>query len=143
VKSVIHDDLKFKHPFLCIIAGPSASGKSSFCIRYLQNLESLCTVPTFDGGILWCYGEKNAFPSLQSVSAKRIHLHEGVPKNFENKEGKPALIIIDDLLTEVYSDQVCHLFTKGSHHRNISVIFITLNLFHKCRYCRDIFLNSK
>ena len=49
------EDLGFKHPFTCFISGPSGSGKSSFCIKLLQNLESLCTENTFDGGILWCY----------------------------------------------------------------------------------------
>jgi hypothetical protein len=38
---------------------------------------------------------------------------------------------------------VCHLFTKGSHHRGISVILITQNLFHQGRYWRDISLNAK
>jgi len=38
---------------------------------------------------------------------------------------------------------VCYLFTKGSHHRNISVILITQNLFHQANYCRDILLNAK
>ena len=49
-------------------------------------------------------------------------------------------MIIDDLLNVVYSEQV---FTKGSHHRNISVILITQNLFHQGRYCRNISLNAK
>jgi GTPase SAR1 family protein len=78
VTSLMHD-LKFKLPFACIIAGLNASGKSSFCIKLLQNLESLCTVPRFEGGIQWCYGKKNAIPSLQSVCGKRILFHEGVP----------------------------------------------------------------
>jgi hypothetical protein len=43
-----------------------------------------------------------------------------VPENIENKEGKAALIILDDLLTEVYSEKVRLLFTRGCHHRNIS-----------------------
>ena len=46
-------------------------------------------------------------------------------------------------VNDVYSKQVCDLFTKGSHHRNISVILITQNLFHQGRYCRDISLNAK
>jgi hypothetical protein len=52
-------------------------------------------------------------------------------------------MILDDLLTEVYSDKVCHLLTKGCHHRNVNVILITQNLFHQGRYCRDISLNAK
>ena len=35
------------------------------------------------------------------------------------------------------------LIHKGSHHRNISVILITQNLFHEGRNCRDIYLNAK
>ena len=35
------------------------------------------------------------------------------------------------------------LFTKGSHHRNISLVLITQNLFHQGPSSRDISLNSK
>jgi hypothetical protein len=129
VTSVMSHDLRFKHQFSCIIAGPSASSKSSFCIKFMQNHKSLWTEPFFDGGILWFWGEKNVVPSQQFVSGKRIQFHEGVPENLENAGGKPALIILDDLLTEVYSEKVCLLFTKGCHHRNMSVILITQNLF--------------
>ena len=52
-------------------------------------------------------------------------------------------MILDDLLNDVYSKQVCDLFTRGSHHRNISVIWITENLFHQGRYCRYILLNAQ
>jgi hypothetical protein len=38
---------------------------------------------------------------------------------------------------------VCDLFTKGSHHRNISVIHITQNIFHLSKHCRDISVNDK
>ena len=144
--SVMSQDLRFKHPFTCIISGPSGSGKSSFCIQLLQNLEALCTEPNFDGGILRCYGEKNAAPSQQLASAdfgKKIQFHEGVLENFTNTGSIPCLIILDGLLNEVYSRDVCHLFTNGSHHRNISVILITQNLFHQGRYCRDISLKAK
>ena len=37
----------------------------------------------------------------------------------------------------------CANFTKGSHHRNISVILITQNLFHQGNHCRTISLNAK
>ena len=66
-----------------------------------------------------------------------------MPDNFANAGSKPCLIILDDLLNEVYSKEVCHLFTKGSHHRNINVILITENLFHQAKCCKDISLNAK
>jgi hypothetical protein len=66
-----------------------------------------------------------------------------VPEDFKNEGGRPTLIMLDDLLTEVYSKQVYTLFTKGCHHRNISVLLITQNLFHQGTYCRDISLTTK
>ena len=47
------DDVKFKHPFTSIIIGPTGSGKSTFYIRLLQNLNSLCTEQELNGGIFF------------------------------------------------------------------------------------------
>ena len=137
------DDIRFKHPFTCIVSGPSGSGKSSFTLRLVQHLDSLCTEPNFSGGIIWCYSEKSAFLREKLTSLHKIvRFHEGVPQNFGDDHSRPCLIILDDLLNEVYSKDVCDLFTKGSHHRNISVILITQNMFHQGRFCRDISLNA-
>ena len=40
-------------------------------------------------------------------------------------------------------DVILDLFTNGSYHKNISVIFITQNIFHKGKSQRDISLNTK
>ena len=132
------DDIRFKHPFTCIVSGPSGSGKSSFTLRFVQHLDSLCTEP-FSGGIIWCYSEKSAVPRETLTSLhKTVSFYEGVPQNFGDDHGRPCLIILD----EVYSKDVCDLFTKGSHHGNISVILITQNLFYHGRFCRDISLSA-
>ena len=95
-------DLKFKHPFTCIVSGPTGSGKSSFTLRLLQHLDSLCTEPNFRGGIIWCYSEKSAVPEQELAALhKDVIYHEGIPQNFGNAHGKPCLIILDDLLNEV------------------------------------------
>lgn len=54
-----------------------------------------------------------------------------------------TIIVLDDLMTSAYTKPVCELFTKGSHHRNLSIILITQNIFHQGKYCRDISLNCK
>jgi len=123
--SPMGDDLKFKHPFSCMLSWPSGSGKTSFCIRFLQNMKTLCTVAYFIGGIVWCYSEISSIPYRTLARTKHVRFHEGVPANFNNSGEKPCLIILDDLLNTAYSKYVCALFTKGSHHRNISVILIT------------------
>jgi hypothetical protein len=43
----------------------------------------------------------------------------------------------------VYSEEVCHLFTIGSHHPNINAIPIKQNMINQCRYYRDISFNGK
>jgi len=115
------NNLKFRHPFSCIVTGPSGSGNVSFCIRFLQNLEYLCTEGIFAGGILWCYGEKSAVASGHQLPAN-VRFNEGVPVYFGSGNGEPCLVILDDLLNDVYSKQLCEFFTRGSYHRNISVI---------------------
>jgi len=125
------DLLKFKHPFTCIVAGPMGSGKTSFCINLLRNLVTLCTVSRFRGGIIWCYSEETAVSGQQlDKLGLNITYQEGLPENYGNALGEASLLILDDLLNQVYSKDVCDLFTKGSHHRNINVLLRTQSLFH-------------
>ena len=73
-----------------------------------------------------------------------IRYHEGLPVDFKNPRGEPCLFILDDMLNDTYSSGlVCDLYTKGSHHRNISIILITQNMFHQSKHCQDISLNAK
>jgi hypothetical protein len=66
-----------------------------------------------------------------------------MPTCFGHAQGLPTLIILDNLLNEAYSRKVCNLFTKGSHHPNLSVILITQSLFHQGRHSWDVLLNAK
>jgi len=86
--------------------------------------------------IVWCHSENNAPHHL-----KRVTFVKGVPE-FENPENVPTLIVLDYLMDSAYSTKVSHSFTKGSHHRNISHVLITQNLFHQGPSSRDISLNS-
>jgi len=95
------DDLKFRHPFSCIVCGTSGSGKSSFLIRFLQNLDYRCTEPTFAGGIVWCYGEKSDVPTRHQLPVN-VRYNEVVSEDFGSANGEPCLVILDDLLTDVY-----------------------------------------
>jgi len=46
-------------------------------------------------------------------------------------------------MDSVYSTRVSQLFTKGSHHRNVSLVLVTQNMFHQGPSSHDISLNSK
>ncbi|XP_039313836.1 uncharacterized protein LOC120359655 isoform X1 [Solenopsis invicta] len=72
-----------------------------------------------------------------------VEFRESLPRNDDYADDpRPKLIVIDDLMREASDNSVIDLFTKGSHHKNLSVIFITQNLFHQGRGMRDISLNA-
>ena len=59
-----------------------------------------------------------------------------------NENSGSKLIILDDLMENTGNrDDVSALFTHG-RHEDVSVVFLTQNLFHKGRYTRDISLNT-
>ena len=87
--------------------------------------------------IVWCYGEwQEGYSQLKGVT-----LMEGLPKVEEWHGDKRRLVILDDLMSET-DDRVTKLFTKGSHHRNMSIMYIVQNLFGKNKEQRTISLNS-
>jgi len=52
-------------------------------------------------------------------------------------------MVIDDHMEDAGGDErIVNLFTKGSHHRNLSVIYILQNVFHQGKGSRSISLNS-
>ena len=64
---------------------------------------------------------------------------EGLRSEEEILEYKPHIVIIDDLMSELGSDKnLTNLFTKGSHHNDISIIFISQNIFHQRSQMRTI-----
>jgi len=127
--------LKLQHPFTLLVAGPSSCGKSTFVIRLLECREQLCD--TEFKNIVWCHSENNAQHHLKNFSCVKV------VSDFENPENVPTLIVLGYLMDSAYSTKVSELFTKGSHHRNISLVLITQNLFHQGPSSRDISLNSK
>ena len=77
-----------------------------------------------------------------------IEFIPGIPDYLDNSQfidpSKRNLIIFYDLMTKAKCDQrIADLFTKGSHHRNISIVYLTQNVFPQGRACRDIALNTQ
>ena len=129
-------DPRFKHPFTCIISGPSGSGKTSFVEKLLKFLPEMIT-PLVDE-VLFCYGE---WQQCYNRMGKGVRFTEGLPDLERLLPGRRRLMIIDDLMNETDS-RITRLFTKGSHHRDMSVIHIVQNLFNKNKEQRTINLNS-
>lgn len=126
---------RLSHPFSCIVSGPSSSGKSYFVVNFLKNLNQVCDVSFKE--ILWHYSIWQPDINIPGVT-----FIQGLPDtDFDTTY--PRLIIIDDLMREsANSSVIIDLFTKGCHHKNISVFFITQNIFYKGKNQRDLSLNA-
>ncbi|KAK7116651.1 hypothetical protein V1264_002290 [Littorina saxatilis] len=87
--------------------------------------------------LIWCYGAwQSGYKEMRHVT-----FVEGLPDVEQWTGTKRRLVIIDDLMSET-NDKVTQLFTKESHHRNLSVMYIVQNLFGKNKEQRTISLNS-
>lgn len=131
--------LPFIHPFTMIIAGPSGCGKTTFVCNIIQQHFKLIQ-PNITK-IVWCNPELAAVP--KNMTFENIEFLNNIPENINNENNDNILVVLDDLMLETYNKQVCELFTKGSHHKNLSIILLIQNIFHQGKYCRDISLNAK
>lgn len=50
---------------------------------------------------------------------------------------------MDDLASEADNEEISNLFTRNSHHLNLSVILLSQNLYQKGSHTRTISLNTK
>ncbi|MDI9312521.1 MAG: hypothetical protein QM535_20085, partial [Limnohabitans sp.] len=123
------NDLKFKTPFTMMVAGPSGSGKTYLVRNILKYHSILMQSNNLKIEVIWAYGQWQSLYN-QRVDNCNIEYIEGLPSESEIRDKSPNLIVIDDLMNELSDDiKMGNLFTKGSHHMNINVIFITQNLF--------------
>ena len=123
---VAHEDLLFRHPFNMVVGGASGSGKTHWVCRFLRDYRQLISPPIEH--VLYCYGVYNS--RVIELESGGVETHFGLPKE-ETIKGrrKPLLLILDDLMIEAKSAFLDLLFTRGSHHWGVSVVFITQNMF--------------
>ena len=133
------------HPFTCMVAGMTGSGKTVWVQSLLQQAQTVIDQPP--ERIIWCYSQwQNACTQLL-IMIPTIEFVKGIPESLENDTYLDVnirnLIVIDDQMIEAGKDnRIVNLFTKGSHHRNLSVVYIVQNLFHQGKGNRSISLNS-
>ena len=117
-----------------LVAGPTGSGKTRWITQLISGANRFSSPPPQK--ITYFYGE------YQSIfgSIKGVNFIKGLPENLIEKfDGTvPEWIIIDDLMSESANSKIIsELFTKGSHHRNLSVILIVQNFFTRGKESRN------
>ena len=73
--------------------------------------------------------------------------YQGIPDDIDKADyldvSQRNLIVLDDLMDQSGKDKrIADLFTKGSHHRNLAIIYIVQNIFHQGKEMRNINLNA-
>lgn len=136
----------FKPPFRMTVTGPSQSGKSCFTKNLILSKNLIVGADNGRGEpfteIIWCCRNKNFVPPELKELLENLTIFEGVP-DIASAVRPNSLIVIDDLMLEAFTKEVCELFTVQSHHKNISIILILQNLFTKNKLTRDISLNNQ
>ena len=135
---------KFLSPANWVICGQSGSGKSTFVHNLLIHSKKIFVTPPVK--ILYCYNIYQPLFDQMETSFPSITFHKGIPTeetidNFGQSVSSHSCIIIDDLAHAIGQETEL-LFCQKSHHMNMSVIFITQNLFHQNKQNRTLQLNT-
>ena len=131
-------DTWLQSPFTAMVGGPTGSGKTQLLLRLINNAATVANPPPV--AIHYCHGGgwQKAFDSMRNVT-----FHEGladVECDIPN-DGKNRWLILDDLMSETKGGSTEEdLYTKHSHHRNISVFIVLQNIFVKG--ARTVSLNT-
>lgn len=85
--------------------------------------------------IVWLYRRwQPMYSTIQNTMTPKVEFHQGIRADLEDDEFFDPklnnLLILDDLQSTAGKDKrVIDLFTEGSHHRSLSVISISQNLY--------------
>ena len=137
---VSNEELALRHPFTLVASGSTGSGKTEWIKKLLQNTLIINPPPQ---KIVYFYSIwQKAYDEMRAFNPD-ITFIEGVPTVFPTGLQR-ELWILDDLQAEIEDskDVIVNLFTKGSHHKNVSIVLILQNFFNKGKSIREITLNA-
>ena len=133
---------RFHTPSSILVVGPSECGKTVFTEKLLFDNVDLFETPPLQ--IHYCYGAwQDRFRTMQD---RGIVFHEGIP-NYQGlvqwfPQGQ-GIMVMDDLMDEGSQDkQVLDLFTKHSHHQNVTVLNLCQDTFPVGKYAKSICRNA-
>ena len=124
--------LSFRHPTTIIIVGPTQADKTFFFKEILEHQ----LIQPWASRIVFVYGDhspdlnevKHLYPSVEFVQGMKNLLQ--ILSTIEPTERN--LVVLDDQMAEAGKmEEMSNLFSKGSHQRNITIVYIVPNVFEK------------
>jgi hypothetical protein len=129
--------IPFKHPCTVLVCGPSKSGKTSLVVSILNNHETLLPALPLTRRVAWLSGTR--IDNKQFDTSLNLKLISALPRSLKDID----VLVVDDQLAELAgSSALANIFTKASHHQNVSVFLLSQQLFYKSPAYRTISLNS-
>ena len=134
------DGVIFKHPFTCLIAGKTNSGKTVLLEKILINKDKI--IDKNIDKIFVCYkAYQPAYDVIKLINTPTKFI-EGLPDISEFDSTENNLLVLDDLQSECSeSQEIAKFFSVYSHHKSISIFILNQNIFPKGKCQRDISLN--
>jgi len=135
----------FEGPSTFSLSGTSGSGKTSWLYKLLLHKEELFPQNP-PQKVLYCYGIWQDLFSKMENDIKNIIFHEGLPSSSQIDDicsnNAHNIIVLDDLMHEVVKNSDIELlFTRGAHHKMLSIIYINQNMFMQGKNAKSINLN--
>ena len=131
----------FKHPTTIQVSGPTRCGKTWLVRRILE--EQL--IQPFATRIIWVFSEWQSDYDMIRERYTGIEFEKGWRDEIFDllgHEQRNILVLDDQISVASSSSSVADLFTTGSHHRNLSVIYLVQNVYNQGKSQRTISLNS-
>jgi hypothetical protein len=123
-----------------MVSGPTGSGKTSLVVDLIKDFKNTMTINKDQIRVLYCYSVWQPLYDVKYSPDVEVIYHLGFCQDF--LDHKPDLIVVDDLMLELSKDKgLVELFTRTSHHNNVSIMFLTQNLFFQSKEMRTISLN--
>ena len=123
----------FRHPFTCIITGPTMCGKTHYLANLIKHKDQV--IQPNVKRVIYSYKKYqplfDTMPGVEFVQGMTYQLDKSVP----------TLLIIDDQMGDCLQ-HVSDLFTMGAHHDNCSVIFVSQVVFFKDKAYRTACQNA-
>ena len=80
---------------------------------------------------------KTTYPEIEFVQGYSNDIYDSLKPSDRN------VLILDDQMGEASDTKsLANFFTKGSHHRNVTILYLVLNMFDQGKCSRTVSLNS-